>query len=92
MIIHFFKKNNRIPGCQIDYLIKTRFNNLYMCEIKFSRYPIDTNIIAEMQKKLVTFYYPKNFSCRPILIHVNGVKEKERESGFFLILLILVIC
>lgn len=26
---------------------------------------------------------PKNFSCRPVLIHVNGVTDQVVESGFF---------
>lgn len=79
----FQRKTNRIAGCQIDYLIQTRFSNLYVCEIKFSRHPIDTNIIAEMQNKIKAFYYPKGFSCKPVLIHVNGVKDEVVESGFF---------
>ena len=30
----------RQAGCQIDYMIQTRFNNLYICEVKFSKNPI----------------------------------------------------
>lgn len=79
----FQRKNARQPGCQIDYLIQTKFGGLYVCEIKFSRHPIHMDVIAEVQKKLDGLYYPKGFSIRPVLIHVNGVHEDVINSGFF---------
>ncbi|WP_238375380.1 AAA family ATPase [Rickettsia massiliae] len=79
----FQKKTTRYPGCQIDYLIQTKFGGLYICEIKFSKHPITYSIIDEVQKKLDRLYYPKGFSCRPVLIHVNGVHEDVIDSGFF---------
>ena len=33
----FQRKTLRTPGCQIDYLIQTRFRTLYVCEIKFKK-------------------------------------------------------
>ena len=71
----FQKKSSRYPGCQIDYLIQTRFGGLYLCEIKFSKHQITTDVIAEVQKKLDSLYYPKGFSCRPVLIHAGGVHD-----------------
>ena len=80
----FFQRSTlRAPGCQIDYLIQTRFNTLYICEIKFSKNLIDLKIIQEMQKKITNLSIPRGFSCRPILIHVNGVTEEVIDSGFF---------
>ena len=38
------------PGCQIDYLIQTRFNTLYLCEIKFSKGLVGTNVIEEVKE------------------------------------------
>jgi len=76
-------RTNRYPGCQIDYLIQTRFNTLYVCEIKFSKNRIDSSIISEMQKKIDSFFYPKGYSCRPVLIHVNGVTEDLIDSDYF---------
>lgn len=70
-------------GCQIDYLIQTRFNCLYVCEVKFRQGPLGTEVIAEMQQKIDALELPKGFSVRPILIHVNGVDEAVRDSGFF---------
>ena len=79
----FQRKTLRQAGCQIDYLIQTKFNTLYACEIKFAKSAITTSIITEMQNKLSTLSYPKGFSIRPVLIHVNGVNTDVIESGFF---------
>lgn len=80
---YFQSKTAINPGCQIDYLIQTKFNNLYICEIKFQKDPIKKNIIADVEKKLNALKTPKGFSKRSILIHVNGVEESVVESGFF---------
>ncbi len=80
---YFQRKTSRHAGCQIDYLLQTKFGNLYACEIKFSRNEIQPTILDEMKKKLDSFYYPKGFSCRPVLIHVNGVHDQVKESGYF---------
>mgnify|MGYP001134536893 CR=1 FL=1 len=79
----FQRKTKKHPGCQIDYLIQTKFGSLYVCEIKFSKHPVGKDIINEVQQKLKNLIYPKGFSCRPVLIHVNGVQEEIEESGFF---------
>lgn len=79
----FQRKTARIPGCQIDYLIQTKFGGLYICEVKFSKNVITSSIIPEVQKKMDSLYYPKGYSCRPVLIHVNGVHEDVVDSGFF---------
>jgi hypothetical protein len=80
----FFQiKTNRYPGCQIDYLLQTRFNSVYLCEIKYSRSEIGPEIISEMEKKTSSLKLPKNFSYRPVLTHVNGVGEEVVDSGYF---------
>ncbi len=79
----FQRATNRIPGCQIDYLIQTKFGGLYACEIKFSKQPIGANIIRDMKKKLSNLRYPRGFSCRPVLIHANGVHEDVIDSNYF---------
>ncbi len=70
-------------GCQIDYMIETRFHTLYICEIKFSKHPIGPEIIEEVQSKIDHLKRPKGFSCRPVLIHINGVSGDVTESEFF---------
>ncbi len=79
----FQNKTSRMPGCQIDYMIQTRFNSLYICEIKFSKYEISAAVIAEIQAKIDALKYPKGFSCRPVLIHVNGVSREIIDSDYF---------
>jgi AAA+ ATPase superfamily predicted ATPase len=70
-------------GVQIDYMIQTRFNTLYVCEIKFCKEQIGMEIIKEMSQKLKALYLPRGYSVRPVLIHVNGVKAEVEEQEFF---------
>ena len=69
----FQSATTRQEGCQIDYMIQTRFHNLYICEIKFSKSPIGHKIIKEMEYKRKRLKVPRYCSIRPVLIHVNGV-------------------
>jgi hypothetical protein len=71
------------PGCQIDNLIQTKFNTLYVCEIKFSKEPIGPSVIKEVKQKIARISRPKGFSIRPVLIHVNGITDAVIESEFF---------
>ncbi len=79
----FQHKTSKQPGCQIDYMVQTRFGCLYIYEIKFSRHSIGYTIIEEVQQKIKRLIRTKGLSCRPILIHVNGVHESVIESGYF---------
>ena len=80
---YFQRKTASHAGCQIDYLIQTKFNNLFACEVKFSRHEVGPEIIKEMEDKISKLNLPKSFSCWPVLIHVNGVHEKVEDSGYF---------
>jgi hypothetical protein len=80
----FFQSSTaRQAGCQIDYMIQTRFHNLYLCEIKFSKKAIGSAIFQEMEEKKKNLKVPKNFSFRPVLIHVNGVDEAVLDERYF---------
>lgn len=70
-------------GCQIDLLIETKFNNLYLGEIKFEKQPLGLSIVHEVKEKIDRLKIPKGFSIRPFLIHVNGVGDAVVESEFF---------
>lgn len=70
-------------GCQIDYLIQTKFKNLYVCEVKFSVNEIGLGIIEEIQEKIARLQLPRGTSALPVLIHVNGVSESVRGRGYF---------
>lgn len=80
---YFQRASTKHAGCQIDYLIQTRFNTLYLCEIKFSKHPVAMSIIEEIQEKINRLAAPKNFSIRPVLIHCHQVSEQVEENGFF---------
>ncbi|MEI6242274.1 MAG: ATPase [Chlamydiota bacterium] len=80
----FFQTHTkRQSGCQIDYMIQTRFHNLFLCEVKFSKNNIGLKIINEMEEKRKRLNVPKFFSIRPVLIHVNGVEESVLDEGYF---------
>jgi uncharacterized protein len=71
------------PGCQIDFMIQTKFSCLYIYEIRFSTRPIGAEVIREVQDKINRLRRPKHFSCRPVLIHINGVTPELIESDYF---------
>lgn len=77
------KAGARKLGCQIDYLIQTRFRFLYACEVKFRQGVIGMEVTEEVEEKLCRLKLPRGFSVRPVLIHVNGVTEDVVDSGYF---------
>lgn len=70
-------------GCQIDYLIQTKFKNVYVCEVKFSRNPITMKVINDIKEKIHRLQLPRGTSSLPVLIHVNGVVEAVVDKGYF---------
>lgn len=70
-------------GCQIDLMIQTKFNTLFVCEIKFYKNEITEGIIDEVKQKVDRLQIPKGYSIRPVLIHVNGVSDVVIERDFF---------
>jgi len=70
-------------GCQIDYLIQDRFSSLYVCEIKFSKNLIGTEVIDQIQNKIIKLKAPKHLSFRPVLIHANGITDEVKFSQYF---------
>ena len=80
---YFQRATARKKGCQIDYLIQTRFGGLYVCEVKFQQSCVGTEVIDEVKEKIDHLQMPRGFSCRPVLIHVNGVSEQVADCGFF---------
>lgn len=79
----FQKPTTKNQGCQIDYMIQTSFNCLYICEIKFSKHRVKPSVISEMQAKISRIKLPGNFSYRPVLIHINGAHPDIEDSGVF---------
>jgi len=82
--VYFQHKTLRNPGCQIDYLIQTKLSELYVVEVKFHKAALDSSVISEVRDKIKRLVQPKNFSIRPVLIHVNGISEAVEESDYFI--------
>lgn len=80
-------KTARNPGCQIDYMIQTKFSTLYICEIKFYKNEVEASVISDVQKKIDSIKIPKRFSYRPVLIHVNGVSQDVIDSDYFSVII-----
>jgi len=77
------RKTALTKGCQIDYMIQTKYKNLYACEVKFSRNPVNTNVIEDMREKINRLALPRGLAVLPILIHVNGVAESVTAKDYF---------
>jgi AAA+ ATPase superfamily predicted ATPase len=73
----------RTRGCQLDYVIQCRNNTVYVCEIKFSKAPLQHAIVPEVDRKIRCIAKPRNFTFRPVLIHINGVDESVLEERYF---------
>lgn len=80
---YFQKRTKSHAGCQIDYLIQTRFGTLYLCEIKFLQEAIGSSVIQEVEEKIQRLQLPKKLSIRPVLIHVNGATDTLVDSDYF---------
>lgn len=80
----FFQRPSKIQeGCQIDYMIQTRYGALYLCEIKFSKNKMGGGVIDQVRQKINRLKRPKGFSCNPVLIHMNGVEDSVIDTDFF---------
>ncbi len=79
----FQKKTSRQKGCQIDFLIQTKFKTLYVCEVKFSRNRITRSVIDEVKEKISRISIPRGTAIFPILIHVNGVSDTIHDEDYF---------
>lgn len=80
---YFQKATKKKAGCQIDYMIQTKYNTLYVFEIKFSKRPVQIDVIKEVSQKIDSLDTRGVMSIRPILIHVNGVDEGVCAEGYF---------
>jgi len=76
-------KTTTQKGCQIDYLVQTKTNNLYICEFKFKKREINTEIIHEMQDKISRLKAPKGFAKVAVLFHLSGVVSSVAVNPYF---------
>lgn len=79
---YFQRKTSKQKGVQVDYLVRDKFNTVYLCEIKISKSVIGTSVINEVADKLERLNAPRNFSIRPVLIY-SGLLSKDLENSDF---------
>ena len=80
----FFQRASKTQaGCQVDLLIQTELNVLYVCEVKFSKQRLGKEVIGQMRQKIDRMKVPKGFSLVPVLIHVNGVQDDVEDACYF---------
>ncbi len=80
---YFQNATKNQAGCQIDYMIQTEHEILYLFEIKFSKKKIQAKVIQEVKEKIKNLSPQRGLSVRPVLIHVNGVGDLVRKSNYF---------
>lgn len=80
---YFQRKTNLYKGCQIDYLIQTRYNLFFICEIKFSRNEIGSGITQEVRSKIDKLKIARGYAHTPVLIHINGVSDNVINEDYF---------
>jgi len=80
---YFQRKTTRQEGCQIDYLIQTKYNTLYVCEIKFSSQEIGMKVVHAVEQKIQRLKKTRGFSCRAVLIHFSSVSEAVYDEQYF---------
>ena len=76
-------KTTTQQGCQIDYLIQTKTNSLFICEFKFKRREIGSEIIVEMQDKMSRLKAPKGLAKIAALLHLGSVTASVATSPYF---------
>ena len=77
------KQTQAMPGCQIDYLIQTKSQNLYICEFKFNRREISKEVIDDMKAKIHKLKVPKGMGVCPILVHFGDIHASVCEENYF---------
>lgn len=76
-------KTTTQQGCQIDYLIQTKTNSLFICEFKFKRREINSDIITEIREKISRLKVPKGFAKVAVLFHLSGVASNVATNPYF---------
>jgi len=73
----------RRKGCQIDYLIQTHSNTLFVCEVKMRRRELGTEVIEAMKGKIEALSLPKGFGVSPVLLHLGPISDALLNSRYF---------
>jgi uncharacterized protein len=77
------KASGRKKGCQVDYLIQTRSNTLFICEVKMRRRELGLEVIDTLQTKIASLAPPKGFGISPVLLHLGPLSDALLSSRYF---------
>lgn len=80
---YFQKAVGRKKECQIDYLIQTYSNTLFVCEVKMRRRELGLEVIDAMKTKIASLSLPKGFGVCPVLLHLGPVSDTLLSSRYF---------
>lgn len=80
---YFQRKTRQQEGVQVDFLIQTRHNTLYVIEVKFSKNKVGRGVIDAVKEKIEKIKSAKNMVFLPVLVHVNGVTAAVEEENYF---------
>lgn len=80
---YFQHTTTKQQGCQIDYLIQTKYKTLYACEVKFSVNKVGPHVIKEVQQKIERLNLPRGYACLAVLIVANGVEDSVLSKDYF---------
>jgi len=64
-------------------MLGLQFENIILNNREIIWKAIDKSIIEEVQQKLDRISIPRNFTLRPILIHINGVQSAVEDEEYF---------
>jgi AAA+ ATPase superfamily predicted ATPase len=76
------KEKNRV-GVQIDLLYERTDLVITICEIKFSKEPIDVPVIREMESKLSRIQFKENITIEKMLITAGGATKALMKTDYF---------
>ena len=77
------RATTRKKGCQIDYLIQTHSNTLFVCEVKMRRRELGLEVVDAMEAKVTALAPPKGFGIAPVLLHLGPLSDSLVDSRYF---------
>lgn len=80
---YFQKASGRKKGCQIDHLIQTYANTLFICEIKMRRREVGSEVIDSLKTKIESLSVPKGLGISPVLFHLGPISDALLNSRYF---------
>lgn len=79
---YFQRKNLKQKGVQIDLLIQSKHNVLFLGEVKCQN-KISGDVVHSVSEKMTALKRPKGFAIRPFLVYAGELSSGLKESTFF---------